>query len=207
MSRANILPASLLLLVGAAFLWSGIGPKDRLTWGLEVFPVVIGAAILIPTYTRFRLTTLLYVLLAIHAVILVVGGHYTYAEVPLFNWIRDAADLSRNHYDRVGHFAQGFVPAILTRELLVRHGVVRGRGWLFFLVVSVCLGFSALYELLEWSVAELSGTAAEAFLGTQGDDWDTQKDMALALVGSILAQLTVVGLHDRQIAALSDSKE
>jgi putative membrane protein len=207
MSRANILPASLLLLVGAAFLWSGIGPKDRLTWGLEVFPVVIGAAILIPTYTRFRLTTLLYVLLAIHAVILVVGGHYTYAEVPLFNWIRDAADLSRNHFDRVGHFAQGFVPAILTRELLVRHGVVRGRGWLFFLVVSVCLGFSALYELLEWSVAELSGTAAEAFLGTQGDDWDTQKDMALALVGSILAQLTVVGLHDRQIAALSDSKE
>lgn len=192
---------ALLAIVTAVFVWSGIGPKDRFTWFLEVFPVIIGAAILIPTYRRFRLTNLLYVLLAVHAVILMVGGHYTYAEVPLFDWIRDAMGLARNHYDRVGHFAQGFVPAILAREILLRQRVVTGRGWLFFVVVSICLGFSAFYELLEWSVAELSGSAAEAFLGTQGDVWDTQKDMALALAGSILAQLILSKAHDRQLAS------
>lgn len=198
MSR-SVLHLTLLTIVAAVLVWSGVGPRDRFTWFLEVFPVFIGGAILIPTYRRFRLTDLLYLLLAVHAVILMVGGHYTYAEVPLFDWIRDALDLSRNHYDRVGHFAQGFVPAILAREVLVRHGVVRSRRWLFFIVVSICLGFSAFYELIEWSVAEMSGEGAEAFLGTQGDVWDTQKDMALALVGSIIAQLTLSRLHDSQL--------
>jgi len=193
---------SLLIVVAAIMIWSGIQPRDRFTWFLEVAPVFIGAAILIPTYGRFRLTTLLYILLAIHAAILMVGGHYTYAEVPLFDWIRDAMGLARNHYDRVGHFAQGFVPAILAREILVRRSVVRGRGWLFFLVVCICLGFSAFYELIEWTVAELSGSAADAFLGTQGDVWDTQKDMALALAGSIVAQLFLSRTHDRQIATV-----
>jgi len=192
---------TLLAIVAGVLVWSGIGPKDRLTWFLEVFPVLIGAAILLPTYRRFRLTDLLYVLLAIHAVILMIGGHYTYAEVPLFDWIRDQFGFARNHYDRVGHLAQGFVPAILAREILIRRGVVRGRGWLFFIVVSICLGFSAFYELIEWSVAELSGEAAEAFLGTQGDDWDTQKDMAMALVGSVLAQVLLGRTHDRQLKA------
>jgi putative membrane protein len=196
---------TLLAIVTGVLVWSGIGPKDRLTWFLEIFPVLIGAAILLPTYRRFRLTDLLYVLLAIHAVILMIGGHYTYAEVPLFDWIRDQFGFARNHYDRVGHLAQGFVTAILAREILIRHGVVKGRGWMFFIVVSICLGFSALYELLEWLVAELSGEAAEAFLGTQGDDWDTQKDMAMALVGSVLAQVLLGRTHDRQLEANRDA--
>jgi len=166
---------------------------------LEVAPVIIGAVILIPTYRRVQLTDLLYVLLAIHAVILMVGGHYTYAEVPLGHWVKDALGLARNHYDRLGHFAQGFVPAILAREILLRKRVVSGRGWLFTIVVSICLAFSAVYELFEWSVAELSATAAEAFLGTQGDVWDTQKDMALALVGAIVAQLVLARMHNRQL--------
>lgn len=203
MSKST-LPLVLLVMVAVVLAWSGIEPKDRFTWFLEVFPVFIGAAILLPTWRRFRLTDLLYVLLAIHAVILMVGGHYTYAEVPLFDWIRDTMGLARNHYDRVGHFAQGFVPAILAREILVRRDVVRGRGWLFFIVVCICLGFSAFYELIEWSVAELSGTAAEAFLGTQGDVWDTQKDMALALIGSIVAQLVLARAHDRQLEEVAD---
>ena len=203
MSKST-LPLVLLVMVAVVLAWSGIEPKDRFTWFLEVFPVFIGAAILLPTWRRFRLTDLLYVLLAIHAVILMVGGHYTYAEVPLFDWIRDTMGLARNHYDRVGHFAQGFVPAILAREILVRRDVVRGRGWLFFIVVCICLGFSAFYELIEWSVAELSGTAAEAFLGTQGDVWDTQKDMGLALIGSIVAQLVLARAHDRQLEEVAD---
>jgi putative membrane protein len=203
----DVLPVSLLVVVTAVLVWSGIGPKDRLTWFLEVFPVFVGAAILIPTFRRFRLTNLLYVLLAIHAIILMVGGHYTYAEVPLGDWIRDWLGLARNHYDRLGHLAQGFVPAILAREILVRHSVVRGRGWLFFVVVSICLGFSAFYELLEWSVAEFSGESSDAFLGTQGDVWDTQKDMALALVGSILAQVILGRAHDRQIESIRDASK
>ncbi|MBI2213387.1 MAG: DUF2238 domain-containing protein [Acidobacteria bacterium] len=190
---------ALLLLVVLAFAWSAIGPHDYFTWFLEVAPVIIGAMILIPTYRRFTLTDLLYALLAIHAVILIVGGHYTYAEVPLGHWVKELLGLERNHYDRLGHFAQGFVPAILAREMLLRREVVRGRGWLFAVVVSICLAFSALYELVEWSVAAMTGTAAEAFLGTQGDVWDTQKDIALALVGAVIAQLTLGRLHDRQL--------
>jgi putative membrane protein len=189
----------LLALFALIFIWSAIRPHDPFTWLLEVFPAVIGFVLLIATRKRFPLTPLLYVLLFVHAVILVVGGHYTYARVPLGFWMQDAFGFARNHYDRIGHFAQGFVPAILAREILLRLRVVRGRGWLFTIVVSICLAFSALYELLEWSVAELSGTAADAFLGTQGDVWDTQKDMALAMIGAAAAQLLLGRLHDRQL--------
>lgn len=194
---------ALLLIVAIVFTWSAIGPHDYLTWFLEVAPVIIGAAILLPTYRRFQLTDLLYVLLAIHGVILMVGGHYTYAEVPLGKWVSDALDMERNHYDRLGHLAQGFVPAILAREILLRKRVVSGRAWLFTIVVSICLAFSAIYELIEWTAAVVSAEAAESFLGAQGDVWDTQKDMALALVGAIIAQLLLAKLHDRQLAGMA----
>ena len=193
--RAMWLAVFLIVLV-----WSGIRPKDYLTWLLEVSPAVIGLAVLAATRRTFPLTTLTYQLILVHSVILMVGGHYTYAEVPIGHWVKEALGQDRNHYDRLGHFAQGFVPAILAREILVRREVVRGRAWLFTIVVSICLAFSALYELIEWTVAALTGTAAEAFLGTQGDVWDTQKDMALALIGAFLAQLTLAGMHDRQLA-------
>jgi len=199
------LHGALLLGVAIVLAWSAIGPHDRYTWFLEVAPVLLGAAILLPTYRRFPLTDLLYVLLAVHGVILMVGGHYTYAEVPLGHWAKEAFGLARNHYDRLGHFAQGFVPAILAREILLRRRVVARGAWLFTIVVSICLAFSAFYELVEWTVAELSGTAAEAFLGTQGDVWDTQKDMALALGGAIVAQLALTRRHDRALAELAGS--
>lgn len=191
----------LILSVGvlAVLIWSGISPKDRFTWILEVCPVVIAALILVPTRRTFPLTNLVYFLIAVHAIILCVGGRYTYAEVPLFNWIRDAFHLSRNHYDRVGHFAQGFVPAMVAREILIRKNVILKRGWLFFIVCCICLAISAVYELIEWSAAVLSGTAADAFLGTQGDVWDSQKDMLLALIGSSLAQLLLNRFHDRSL--------
>ncbi|WCN39000.1 DUF2238 domain-containing protein [Aneurinibacillus uraniidurans] len=190
-----LLLASFLLI----FIWSGIAPKDRFTWYLEVAPAVIGGLILVRTYHTFRLTPLLYGLIWVHALILVIGGHYTYAEVPLFNWLRDAYDLDRNYYDRLGHLAQGFVPAILAREILIRKQVVRGYGWLFFLVVSICLAFSAFYELLEFGMALATGTAADAFLGTQGDVWDSQWDMLFALMGAIISQLLLARIHDRQL--------
>jgi putative membrane protein len=196
------LHAALLAVVLIVLLWSAIRPRDRFTWLLEVFPVIVAVPLLLATYHRFRLTDLAYVLVAAHAVILMVGGHYTYAEVPLFNWLRDALDLSRNHYDRVGHFAQGFVPAIVAREVLLRTSPLTRGKWLFVLVVSVCLAISAAYELIEWSAAALTGTAADAFLGTQGDAWDTQKDMALALFGSAFAQAVLSRVHDRQLARL-----
>jgi len=201
--RPRPVPAYLWLLLAslaAALLWSGIGPKERGTWWLEVTPVLIGVPILAATYRRFPLTSLVYVLVWVHAIILMVGGHYTYAEVPLFNWIRDVLGLARNHYDRVGHFAQGFVPAILAREILLRTSPLRPGGWLFFLVCCVCLAISALYELIEWWAALLtSPETGTAFLGTQGDVWDTQWDMFLALVGSIAAQLALSRLHQRQL--------
>lgn len=201
--RRESVPAFLWLLLaslGAVLLWSGIGPKERGTWWLEVAPVVIGVPILMGTYRRFPLTPLAYLLVWLHAVILMVGGHYTYAEVPLFNWIRDVFGLARNHYDRVGHFAQGFVPAILAREVLLRTSPLRPGGWLFFLVCCVCLAISALYELIEWWAALLtSPETGTAFLGTQGDVWDTQWDMFLALVGGIAAQLALSRLHQRQL--------
>ena len=196
-------PWVLLFLVSLLLLASGIDPvADRYTWLLETLPVMIGIPLLLATGRVFPLTPLLYRLLALHAVILIVGGYYTYAEVPLFNWLRDALDLGRNHYDRVGHFVQGFVPAILAREILLRLSPLRPGGWLFLIVTSICLAFSALYELIEWWTALLSGEAATAFLGTQGDPWDTQWDMFLALVGAITSQLLLGRIHDRQLRSL-----
>ncbi len=184
-------------------LLSGIDPvADRYTWFLETVPVMIGLVLLTLTWSRFPLTPLLCRLLALHALILIIGGYYTYAEVPLFNWLQEAFDLSRNHYDRVGHLAQGFIPAILAREILLRRSPLQAGRWLFFIVVSICLAFSAFYELIEWWVALLSEQAADAFLGTQGDHWDTQNDMFLALIGAIVSQWLLSRLHDRQLARL-----
>lgn len=182
-------------------LWSGIAPKDGFTWLLEVAPALIGFAVLAATYRRFPLTPLAYWLVLIHCVILMVGGHYTYAEVPLFDWLRDGLDWQRNNYDKLGHLAQGYIPAILAREILLRLQVVNGRGWLVFVVLSFCLALSALYEILEWWVAVASGDAGVAFLATQGYEWDTQSDMALAVLGAVLALAALSRLHDRQLAA------
>lgn len=197
---------ALLGLTLLALAVSGIHPHDRTTWWLEVFPIFIGLPILIATRRRFPLTPLLYVLLFVHALILMLGGHYTYARVPLGFWVQDLLDLGRNHYDRLGHFAQGFVPAILAREILLRRTPLRPGGWhggwLFFLVCSVCLAFSACYEFFEWWAAVVGGSAAEAFLGTQGDVWDTQWDMFLALIGAIASQLLLARVHDRQLAQI-----
>lgn len=190
---------TLLAIFLAVFAWSMIRPHEWFTWGLEVFPAVIGLVLVVATHKRFPLTPLLLVLLFVHAIILVVGGHYTYARVPLGFWMQDWFGFTRNHYDRIGHFAQGFVPAILAREILIRLRVVRGRRWLFTIVLSICLAFSAAYELLEWAVAVLSGSKGDSFLGTQGDIWDTQKDMALCALGAIAAQLLLARVHDRQL--------
>jgi putative membrane protein len=201
MPRTN---TALLILFLAVFVWSAVRPHDYFTWLLEVFPAIIGIAVIAATHRRFPLTPLLLTLLTLHAVILMVGGHYTYAEVPLGAWMKSAFHLARNDYDRIGHFAQGFVPAMAAREILIRRGVVRGRGWLYAIVVLICLGISAAYELLEWRVAVGTGTRADAFLGTQGDPWDTQEDMATALVGALAAPLLLGRLHDRQIARLEN---
>jgi putative membrane protein len=196
-------PAILLGLVALALLYSAYDPvADRLTWLLETLPVMIGIVLLLPSRHAFPLTLLLYRLLALHALILIIGGHYTYAEVPLFNWLRDTFELSRNHYDRIGHLAQGFIPAILAREILLRRSPLSQGGWLFLLVTSICLAFSAFYEMIEWWTALLNGEAASAFLGTQGDIWDTQWDMFLALTGAITAQLLLGRMHDRALSRL-----
>jgi putative membrane protein len=187
----------LLLSFIAILVWSVIKPHDLFTWFLETVPAMAACVILVSTFNRFRFTTLVYVLIWIHAVILLVGGHYTYAEVPLFNWMRDAFDLSRNHYDRVGHFAQGFVPAMIAREVLLRKSPLRRGKLLFFILACICLAISAFYELIEFGVSVATGSAGDAFLGTQGDIWDTQKDMALALAGAVTALLTLSRLHDR----------
>ncbi len=188
-----------LVVFTSVFVWSAIAPKDRLTWWLEVAPALIAVAVLAATYTRYPLTGLLYWLILIHCVILMVGGHYTYAEVPLFDWIKELTGGARNNYDKIGHFAQGFVPAMVAREILLRSQVVSGRRWLFFIVTCICLAISAFYELIEWWVALLSKQAAESFLGTQGYMWDTQSDMGLALLGAIAAQLLLAKLHDQQL--------
>lgn len=198
--RSSTEPLILLALTAIALVVSGAGPYDRATWYLEVAPVVIGAAILISTYRRFPLTPLLYRLIFVHALVLILGGHYTYARVPVGFWAQDLFDLARNHYDRFAHFVQGFVPALLAREVLVRKSPLRPGGWLFFLVVCVCLAFSATYELLEWASAVIGGSAADEFLGTQGDVWDTQWDMFMALLGAITAQLALARVHDRELA-------
>jgi len=189
----------LLFSVSVVFIWSAINPKEYFTWLLEVAPVILAFAVLAFTYRRFPLTDLTYTLIAIHAVILCVGGHYTYAEVPLFDWIRDAFDQSRNNYDKVGHFAQGFVPAIVAREIFLRRNVVPYRRWLNFLTVCVCLAFSAVYEFIEWFVAVGTGEAAESFLGTQGYAWDTQSDMLYATIGAIVALTVLSKYHDAHL--------
>ena len=197
MNRASC--ALWIVFFAGVLLWSGIGPKDRLTWVLEVAPAVIGAAVLAATYRRFPLTPLVYWLILLQSIILMVGGHYTYAEVPWFDHLFGS---TRNNYDKVGHFAQGFVPAMIAREIVRRLDVIRGEGWRFFFIVSFCLGLSAFYELIEWWVALTSKEAADAFLGTQGYVWDTQSDMGWALLGAVCALILLRKWHDRQLLRL-----
>jgi putative membrane protein len=197
--RPSAYESVLLGLVGVVFVWSGVSPHDRFTWVLEVFPVILAIPVLIYVYPRFRFTPLVSTLIAVHAIILMVGGKYTYAEVPFGFWLRDAFGFSRNHYDRIGHFAQGFVPAMVAREIFIRRSPLRGSRWLPFLVICFCLAFSAFYELIEFWTALSTGEAAEAFLGTQGDPWDTQWDMMLALVGGISALALLSRWHDQQL--------
>jgi putative membrane protein len=201
--RSSRYPALLLAIVLAVLLWSGFAPKDRFTWFMEVFPVLIAVPLLVATRRRFPLTPLSYTLVAIHCCILMVGGKYTYAEVPLGFWMRDAFGFARNHYDRIGHFAQGFVPAVVAREILSRNSPLKGSRWLPFLVFCFCLAFSAFYEFIEWWTALATGTAADAFLGTQGDPWDTQWDMFFAAVGAIVALVTMSREQDRELSALA----
>jgi len=212
-SRETREALTLLAIVAVALFASGIAPRERGTWVLETFPVFIAAPLLWLTWDRFRLTPLAYRLICVHALILILGGAYTYAHVPLGFWLQDLFGFARNPYDRIGHFAQGFVPAILAREILLRRsplGETMRRGpspssggkWLFFLVCCVCLAISAVYEFLEWWSAVILGEGAKEFLGTQGDEWDTQWDMFLALTGAITAQLLLARMHDRQLAAL-----
>ncbi|MEN9432462.1 MAG: hypothetical protein RLZZ422_51 [Pseudomonadota bacterium] len=179
--------------------WSAYQPHDYFTWFLEVIPALIGFAVLAATRKSFPLTPLLYALILIHCLILMVGGHYTYAEVPLFNDFKEWFGFERNNYDKVGHFVQGFVPAMIARELIIRKHIINGRGWMNFFIVCFCLAFSAFYELIEWWVAIGTGDSAEAFLGTQGYVWDTQSDMAWALGGAIVALLTLSKVHDQQL--------
>ena len=192
---------ALLAAWAVLFVLTAWAPKDRLTWALEAAPAVIAVVVLASLYRRWRLTPLVLVLVFVHCAILMIGAKYTYAEVPWFSWLRDEFGLARNYYDRVGHLAQGFVPAMIAREVLLRNAVLPRGPWLFFLVTCVCLAISATYEFIEWWVALASGEAAEAFLGTQGDVWDTHWDRFLALVGAILAQVLLARVHDRQLGA------
>lgn len=201
--RPDRVPLALLGGVAIVTALSGIRPHDRLTWVLEVFPILVVAPLLVATRRRFPLTTMLYVLAALHATLLALGGHYTYARVPLGEWWRDWFGFARNHYDRLGHFAQGFVPAIAAREVLLRTSPLRPGGWLTFVVFATCMTISALYELVEWAAALISREAAEAFLGTQGDVWDTQWDMFLAAVGALTALALLGRAHDRALARLA----
>jgi putative membrane protein len=196
------LPMVLLAVVLLGLLWSGLGPHDRLTWFLEVVPVLIAVPLLVWTARSFPLTPLAYLLIAVHALILMYGGHYTYALTPLGDWLQDVFGFTRNHYDRIGHLMQGFGPAIIARELLLRTSPLRPGKWLFALITLSILGVSACYEFTEWWAALAGGDAAGAFLGTQGDVWDTQWDMFLAGCGAVAAQLLLARLHDRQLLAL-----
>jgi putative membrane protein len=193
---------ALVTLALMALATSGLHPFDRLTWFLETLPVMLGLPLLLATHRRFPLTPLVYRLLFIHGLILMLGGAYTYSRVPLGFWVQELLDLSRNHYDRLGHLAQGFIPAMLTREILLRATPLRPGGWLFFLTTCVVLAFSASYEFVEWGVALAIGGEADAFLATQGDVWDTQWDMFLALLGALAAQALLTRLHNRQLARL-----
>lgn len=190
---------AMLSITMTVFIWSACNPRDYYTWFMEVLPVMVGWVVLAKTYRSFPLTQLAYGLITVHAIILMVGGHYTYAHVPLFDWFREELGGARNNYDKLGHFAQGFVPAIISREILLRTTPLRPDKMLFFLVLCVCLAISASYELIEWLVAIFVGQGANEFLGSQGDVWDTQKDMACAGIGAILAQLLLASWHDRSL--------
>ena len=203
MAQLRPLHIALLVAVLAVLIWSGIAPHDRLTWWLEVFPILIALPILLATYARFPLTDLLYALIALHALVLILGGAYTYAHVPLGFWMQDWFGFHRNHYDRIGHFMQGLVPALVAREILLRNGFVAGRRMAAFLSVCVALAVSAFYELVEWWSALLLGQGADEFLGTQGDPWDTQSDMFCALIGAIVGMALFARLQDAQIRALN----
>ncbi|MEN8147898.1 MAG: DUF2238 domain-containing protein [Campylobacterota bacterium] len=192
-----------IIVFAAVFVWSGIEPKDRLTWFLEVAPAVIGVSVLAYTYNSFRLTPLVYILILVHCIILMVGAHYTYAEVPLFEYLKEPLGFTRNNFDKLGHFAQGFIPAMVAREVLIRKSVIPSAGWRDFFIISFCLALSAFYEIIEWWVALASGESAEAFLGTQGYIWDTQSDMWIALIGAVVALLMLSKLHDRQLSEIS----
>ena len=196
-------PAALLAVGFVLLVWSGIRPFDQTTWILEVFPIFVAVPLLLATARRFPLTALAYRLIFAHALILMLGGHYSYAKVPLGFWMQDLFGFSRNHYDRIGHFAQGFVPAIIAREILIRRSPLQVGKWLFFIVLCVCLAISACYEFIEWWSALIGGSATDAFLGTQGDPFDTQADMFMALIGATAAQLVLSRLHDRQIANIA----
>ena len=191
---------TLLFLFCALLIWSAINPKEYFTWFLEVLPAVLGILVLIFTFKKFRFTNLLYLLIFFHCAILIIGGHYTYAEVPLFDWIRDVFGQSRNNYDKLGHFAQGFVPALIARELLIRKKVVSKMSWLPFIIVCIAVAISAAYELIEWAVSVASGEGGDSFLGTQGYIWDTQSDMLYATVGAILALITFSKFHNKQLS-------
>jgi putative membrane protein len=193
---------ALLAVFAVVFAWSAVRPHDYFTWFLEVVPAIAALVALALTYRRFQFTPLVYTFILLHAILLMVGGHYTYAEVPLGNWVRDAFHLARNPFDRLGHFAQGFVPALVVREVFVRRQIVK-RGWLYFIAFSVCMMVTAVYELFEFAVAKATGTAADAFLGSQGDPWDTQWDMTMCLIGCNVALLLFSRWQDRQIAKLS----
>jgi len=194
-----------IILFFIGLIVSGIYPHDYFTWILEVFPGIIGFIVLMFSFKRFRFTDFTYIFILIHCYILFIGGHYTYAEVPLFDWIKELFHQSRNNYDKVGHFAQGFIPAMVIRELFVRLEIVKRGKWLSFLCVCVCLSISACYELFEWFVAVASGQSAEAFLGTQGDNWDTQSDMLFALIGAVCMVVFISGIQDKYINKISVS--
>ena len=195
-------PLSLLAAAGVLLAISAINPYDRATWWMEVFPIFLAVPVLLVTWRRFPLTPLVYTLIFVHACILMLGGHYTYARVPLGYWLQDVLNFARNPYDRIGHLAQGFIPAIVAREILLRCSPLRRGGWLFFIVCAICLAVSACYEFVEWWAALVGGSAAADFLGTQGDVWDTQWDMFMALVGAVTAQLLLARVHDRQLDRL-----
>jgi len=197
--------STLLILFGAVLTWSAINPKDYFTWLLEIISVIVGLSILAVTFKRFRFTNLVYGLILIHSCVLMIGGHYTYAEVPFFNWIKDIFDQTRNNYDKMGHLAQGFIPAIITREILLRKKVVNSRKWLNFIIVAICMAISVSYEFFEWFVAEQKGGSAELFLGTQGYVWDTQSDMLYATIGAILALMTLSKTHDRLLKKIPEA--
>ncbi len=199
MSPQSKTVAYMLVVFFAVFIWSAIRPRDEFTWFLEVLPAAVGLVILGAIYPRFKFTTFVCTFMLLHAIVLMVGGHYTYAEVPIGNWARDYFGLERNHYDRLGHFMQGFVPALIVREVLVRNRVVKSRGWLTLLVFASTMMITSVYELLEYAVAMAAGSAADIFLGSQGDPWDTQKDMLMCLIGSVTALMFFGGAHDRAI--------